>query len=441
MSNKQVRFLLLIFSILLMACNAAELSPTITPGKDTAQTRVAEDATATVTPTLPHTSTPPPLAPAHTPIPLTPIPDSYVVQEERLIGDYVIQLWHNAATDSLFFENVATISANGQTLAQIEMASGFGALTGTDVTGEGNPDLIVETYSGGAHCCFSTILYDLGPTLTKLLESPWSNCGGNFQDLDGDGVFEFSTCDDTFAYAYCPYAAAPMVQVTLRYEAGHGYIPASPSFAHLYAESIAHSTEMAENATPEGMGEWDQTTKCGVLPLVLDYLYSGQADLAWSEFNRLYHYPDALLFWTEVTQSISQSPLYVAAGPSPDASLPPYYMLQMLTNCGPEWRYVGLLTEGASDCDPATPQRDVFWLDARLREINLLNDGEWLTLTPDDCTLDCRLDVMRSADDVRVGSIRLDTTGGFPGEVYRVNGVESAHWRLRGDLTWEQVSP
>jgi hypothetical protein len=321
------------------------------------------------------------------------------------------------------------------------MVSGFGALTGTDITGEGNPDLILEIYSGGAHCCYSTTLYDLGPTLTRLLQSPWSNCGGGFVDLDGDAVFEFRTCDDTFAYTYCPYAAAPLVQAILRYEPGHGYVPTSPSFAHLYAEDIAQDTTKAENATPEGMGEWDQTTKCGVLPLVLDYLYSGQADRAWEAFNRLYHYPDALVFWAEVTQGISQSPLYVAAGPSPDVSLPPYYMLQVLTNCGPEWRYVGLLEEGALGCDPATPQRDIFWLDARLREIDLLNEGERLTLTPDGCTLDCRLDVLRTNDDVRVGSIRLDTTGGFPGEVYRVNGVESAHWRMRGDLTWEQVSP
>jgi hypothetical protein len=40
-----------------------------------------------------------------------------------------------------------------------------------------------------------------------------------------------------------------------------------------------------------------------------------------------------------------------------------------------------------------------------------------------------------------VASIRLDTAVGFPGEVYRVNGEESAHWRLRGDLVWERMSP
>jgi hypothetical protein len=60
-----------------------------------------------------------------------------------------------------------------------------------------------------------------------------------------------------------------------------------------------------------------------------------------------------------------------------------------------------------------------------------------VTIAPEGCTTNCRLDVLRYTDNARVGSIRLDTTGGFPGEVYRVNGEESAHWRLKGDLTWE----
>jgi hypothetical protein len=116
-------------------------------------------------------------------------------------------------------------------------------------------------------------------------------------------------------------------------------------------------------------------------------------------------------------------------------------MLQLLTNCGPDWQVIGLLSEGQPACDPVVPQRDIYWLDAQLRRIGLLGDGEGLALTPEGCTTNCRLDVLRLEDDARLGSIRLDTTVGFPGAVYRVNGVESARWRLRGDLTWEPASP
>ncbi|MCP4541647.1 MAG: hypothetical protein GY832_31325 [Chloroflexi bacterium] len=458
MPKQRVRILLLVFSVLLLACNATELSPTVLSDESAVETRVAQDVAATVaalptdtvpaaqptfTPKAPSTDTPLPPSPTDAPtkVPPTPVPisDAYVVKEERLIGTYTVQLWRNTADDAWGYDNIVTISADDQILAQIEMVWGFGALTGDDITGEGNPDVIIETFTGGAHCCFSTIVYDLGSTLTQVLKTRESNCGGGFEDLDGDAILEFVTCDDLFAYVYCPYAASPTVQAVLQYDPAQGYVPVSSSFPHLYTEAIAQHTEMARNAVPEELGEWDQTTKCAVLPLILDYLYSGQTDQAWTKLNELYHHSDTLLFWAEVMQAASASSLYTTVGSSPDVPLPSYYMLQMLTNCGPDWRYVGLLEEGAPDCDPDTLRRDIYWLEPRLREIDLVKQGERLELVPEGCTTNCRLDVIRYSDEARVGSIRLDTSMGFPGEVYRANGVESARWRLRGDLTWEQV--
>jgi hypothetical protein len=455
MRKKYTLTLLAIFHLLLLSCNLVSPSPTITPDESAVQTRVAQDVAATVAALPAATQTPPPptdtlipTQPPATPSPpptattvAEPIPSTYAVDEERLIGAYTVRLWRNTAGDGFGFDNIATISTGGQTLVQVEWASGLGGLTGTDVTGEGHPDVVIETFTGGAHCCFSTLVYDLGPTLTQVLHTPESNCGGQFEDLDGDEVLEFVTCDDLFAYSYCPYASSPAVQVILQYEADQGYVPTSPRFAHLYAEAVALHTRMAEGASAGELGEWDGTTKCALLPLMLDYLYTGQGDQAWAELDRLYTYPDKLLFWAEVVQAVNSSLLYTVAGSPPAVSLPPYYMPQLLTNCGPEWQAIGLLGEGQPACDPAVPHRDIYWLDAQLRQIGLLGEGEGLELTPEGCTLNCRLDVVRTSDEARLGSIRLDTAVGFPGAVYRVNGVESAHWRLRGDLTWEQVAP
>ena len=66
---------------------------------------------------------------------------------------------------------------------------------------------------------------------------------------------------------------------------------------------------------------------------------------------------------TEVVQGVSESALYVSDGSSPAIALPSYYMLQLLTNCGPDSRYVGLLSEGQISCDPGVPQRDTYWLE------------------------------------------------------------------------------
>jgi hypothetical protein len=453
---KRLTWTLVTLAALLLACSISP-PPTDTPDESALQTRVAQDVAATLaalpsatpippqpTDTLPPSPTStftPTSIPTLSPTSLTPEPPdpAYFLQEERFIGPYAIRMWRNPDSDPFMFDSILTISGAGQPQVRVESFSGLGDETGTDITGEGHPDVIVNVFTGGAHCCFSTIVYDLGPTLTKVLETPLSNCGGHFQDLDGDGVLEFITCDDLFAYEYCSFAGSPIVQVVLQHEPGRGYIPASPRFPQLYVEDIARDLRRAEEAVPGAMGEWYNDTKCSVLPLILDYLYSGQADEAWAAFDRLYTYPDAQVFRAEIELAVSNSSLFAPGDSTTTDSKPPYYMLQLLTNCGPEWQYVGWLTEGQSACDPDVPYRDIFWLGLRLYEIGLLGDGEELRLTPEGCTTDCRLDVVRYTDDVRVGSIRLDTTMGYPGEVYRVNGVESAHWRMRGDLTWEQV--
>ena len=161
------------------------------------------------------------------------------------------------ASESLLgFDGTSTIQATGRPMIQIDSAPGLHDLTGTDVTGEGNPDVVVETYSGGAHCCFSTIVYDLGAEPIEVLHAPESNCSGYFEDLDADGAMEFVTCDDNMAYQYCCFAGSPMVKVVMKYYLGEGYLPASTKFRSEYADDIAKHTETAEKATPGEYCEW-----------------------------------------------------------------------------------------------------------------------------------------------------------------------------------------
>ena len=250
-----------------------------------------------------------PAAPAP-PVSATFPETTYILGETRQIGAYTIRLWKGTGPMSIVSNNIITIAAPGQPIEQVEMVFQLDELTGQDITGDGNPDLIFETFSGGAHCCFSTFIYDLGPTLTKLLESQPSNCGGNFQDLDGDGVYEFLTCDDLFAYKYCPYAWSPLVQAVLKYQPGSGYLAAGSRYPGLYAEDIARHTKTAQEGAPGDAAEWDDTNKCAVLPLVLDHLYSGQPEAALAALRQYYQFPDWRDWWAEVREAVSQSPLF-----------------------------------------------------------------------------------------------------------------------------------
>lgn len=165
--------------------------------------------------------------------------------------------------------------------------------TGEDVNGDGYLDAIVHLYSGGAHCCYATVLYSLGPSPIRYVVEPGSNCPGEFRDLDGDGVYEFLTCDDSFAYRFCPFAQSPLVRVVLKFMPGQGYVPASPEFPEIYAEEIAQHRAQAEETLNQGpFPDRDGSPKSVVLVLVLDYLYSGQPEKAWEALYHYYRYPD-----------------------------------------------------------------------------------------------------------------------------------------------------
>ncbi|MDH5505983.1 MAG: hypothetical protein OEZ02_02045, partial [Anaerolineae bacterium] len=97
--------------------------------------------------------------------------------------------------------------------------------SGTDITGEGNPDVIVFSSTGGAHCCYTFHVYDMGEYPRKVMEAFTKDCGGEFKDLEGDGVFEFITCDASFNYftRQCCYACSPFPRVVYRYTPESGY--------------------------------------------------------------------------------------------------------------------------------------------------------------------------------------------------------------------------
>jgi hypothetical protein len=254
-------------------------------------------------------ASPPAVPPPETPTSSLFPENEYVLHEEYLVGKYAVRVWRPKG-GGLGFDAILTLAADGETRVQIEQFHHLDPLAGSDVTGEGDPDLVIHTYSGGAHCCFSTIVYNLGATKTKVLETPESNCDASFVQLDGDAALEVRTCDDIFAYQYCCYAGSPMVKVILDYSPTAGYVPASPQFAHLYAGDIALHTTRAAQGVPGEMCEDDGTTKCSVLPLVLDYLYSGRASDAWAQLYQWYAYPDVDTWRAGIDLTANSSPLY-----------------------------------------------------------------------------------------------------------------------------------
>src|SRR5919197_784923 len=84
---------------------------------------------------------------------------------------------------------------------------GGGAVRVRDLDRDGEPEELVDFYSGGAHCCYYTDVYRYLPRLATYRPTVgfWGDLGVRLVDLGRDGRLEFRTGDDRFAYAFTSF--------------------------------------------------------------------------------------------------------------------------------------------------------------------------------------------------------------------------------------------
>lgn len=82
-------------------------------------------------------------------------------------------------------------------------------LTVRDVTGDGVGDVIVDVFTGGAHCCsVSTIVRSTPKSWGSPLVHDWADHSYELKDLGGSSTPEFVTDDPRFTGAYAAYAVS-----------------------------------------------------------------------------------------------------------------------------------------------------------------------------------------------------------------------------------------
>lgn len=121
-----------------------------------------------------------------------------------------------------------------------------------DLTGDGRPELGLEIFTGGAHCCFTLRVDTLdGPT---LLDRDLGNAGGPEPDrLDEEGALEIVTQSDVLAYFDLPFAASPFLPLVFAYDDGR-YVEATPD----YPGHVRQGLEGASTRLEEALGQYEE---------------------------------------------------------------------------------------------------------------------------------------------------------------------------------------
>ena len=165
-----------------------------------------------------------------------------------------------------------------------------------DVDGDGREELILESYSGGAHCCFSYLIFSLGEAPALMARFEALDSGAMLKDDDGDGIIEFHSQDMAFAYFGAPFATSVRVPIVVVYDNGAFHLAEHfmrrPAPSEDEWEKRAGGVR-ADSGNKEVMDMTFDSEEWGRVPPslwrnMLDFIYSGNGELAWEFLDELW---------------------------------------------------------------------------------------------------------------------------------------------------------
>ena len=86
------------------------------------------------------------------------------------------------------------------------------SITVRDLDADGEPEVLVDLYTGGANCCFYSVSWRYDEVQNKYIQKtlrPGLSFPYTLKDLNHDGVPEFTSADYRFAYKYGSNADTP----------------------------------------------------------------------------------------------------------------------------------------------------------------------------------------------------------------------------------------
>jgi hypothetical protein len=160
-------------------------------------------------------------------------------------------------------------------------------MTGKDIDGDGQPEIVIEGYSGGAHCCWTYGFISL--TAPSRVASIRNTHPLALKEINRRPVLY--TNDGALDYFEGPYVASPRADVYLHLQDSK-FQDIGPDLVPEYDRRIAEERKLL---TPQKLqvflaagSDPDFELKSAVLTVVLEYLYSGREQEAWKALAEMW---------------------------------------------------------------------------------------------------------------------------------------------------------
>ena len=144
------------------------------------------------------------------------------------------------------------------------------------ITSTAARDLVIEAFSGGAHCCFSIEVATLGDKFAVSPALDLRDAGAALFKLPDGGLYGFRSADETYAYRWTSFASSPSPEILLRYDPDKGFTVATD----LMRKPKRTSGELQQLAAKmrndaEAWKAEKDSPAAEYLQAVLDLVYSG----------------------------------------------------------------------------------------------------------------------------------------------------------------------
>ena len=218
------------------------------------------------------------------------------LEDEQKFGEYVVRVYLDGDGNS--FE----ILRNGRLVFEQKAGGHFDVglpedevddpdelkrvAMGNDIIGDGEPDLVVSEYSGGAHCCFIVHIFEIGHEFRKIATIDGRDSVPRFEHLDKGPGLQIVMSDWTFAYWHTDFVHSTAPRIVLRYRDGSYQV--ATDLMGGPAPSLRELGKLAAKVNadwPKSGGKYSDYDEDISLPELLNAIlplaYTGHADLAW----------------------------------------------------------------------------------------------------------------------------------------------------------------
>ncbi|MDQ3020373.1 MAG: hypothetical protein M3R36_07365 [Bacteroidota bacterium] len=174
-------------------------------------------------------------------------------------------------------------------------------ITEYDLNNDGNNEILIDMYSGGAHCCTYLVAAVIKENKFKILDTIyWGNSFYTIEDLNKDGRKEIFGASDIFAYAFTNFAQSEDPILIYGFE-NNKFKNVTKNFPDIVKKDIeAHLKKLIPYTTDTGFAcpitdtfNTDAgTVKAILAPIVADYYTLGEVKRGYDLVDSVYKCPD-----------------------------------------------------------------------------------------------------------------------------------------------------